>query len=1354
MSQLAIFLLGSPRLELDGEPVEVERRKAIALMAYLVVTDYSHSRDVLATLLWPEYDQTRARAALRRTLSVLNKASTGIGLDVDRETIGLKQDPKLWVDLQQFHQRLAACRRHAHPDTEVCAACLPLLTEAVTLYRDDFLAGFTLRDSPPFDEWQFFQTENLRRELAGALEKLVQGHTAQAEYEPAIAYARRWLGLDPLHEPAHRQLMQLYAWTDQHAAAMRQYQECAQILEKELGISPSAETEALYEQIRARRLSRAPLEPERTQAGEQTNRGDFVTRPSPLPPFLSSAPLPPSPPAFFVAREQELAQLNRYLETMLADQGQVVFITGEAGSGKTALIREFARRAQDSFADLVVANGNCNAHTGIGDPYLPFREMLGLLTGDIEAGWLRGTITQENAHRLWTLLPLSIQALLKLGPDLIDSFVSSTALATRAAGLSLDQTDELDRLKQLGQRQSVGNDADGVAQSDLFEQFTDVLQFLTRQHPLLLIIDDAQWADTASLGLLFHLSRRLAGSRILMVIVYRPHDIALGRPSTHATATGPVERHPLESVVNEIRRAYGDIEIDLDQAMDRHFVEAFLDVEPNQLGPEFRTALYHQTQGHPLFTVELLREMQERGDIIRDEQGRWIEGLTLNWGTLPARVEAVIEERIARLAENLRDILAVASVEGERFTAQVIARVQQTQERQLLRVLSQELEKRHQLVQEQGEIQVNGHFLSRYQFAHTLFQQYLYNTLSAGERRLLHGEIAVALEEAYEGRIEKVTVQLAHHYAEAGQIEKAVDYLLQAGDRARYLYAHQEAIDFYQQALTFLKEQRAYERAARTLMKLGLTYHLAFNFQQAREAYGEGFALWQQAGTGQPTPLPPAPHALRTTWYNPPTLDPTMAMDDVSGGLINQIFSGLVTLTPELDVIPEVAQSWEVLEEGRQYIFHLRDDVRWSDGLPVTAEDFVYAWKRVLNPATASPNAIYLFDVKGARAFHQGEISDPDQVAIQALDPVTLRVELVKPTSYFPQLLTLWVVYPLPRHVVARHGEAWTEPDHIVTNGPFKLTQWQPGRLMVLERNPDYRGQATGNVQQVVLHLNVASSAETLEMYETDRLDVVRIFVLSEMDRIRRQRAAEYLSVPQLYTQYVGFNVRQPPFNDPRVRRAFVLACDKETLASVTLSGYYFPASGGFIPPEMPGHSPGIGLPYDPEQARYLLAEAGYPGGRNFPVVEALTKPKHTLECNYISQQWRENLGVEIKWQIIEWGMLLDRLNRAPPPLFRMGWSPDYPDPDNLLRMGVHTEDWLGWQNETYMGLLQKARRTTNQAERMELYQQADKILVEEAAIMPLLHGRQHLLIKPWVSKLPTSAIKWNFWNDVIIEPH
>ena len=249
MSRLKLYLFGPPRLERTGVPLDLGRRKAEALLAYLAITDQRHSRDALATLFWPESDSSRGRAGLSRTLSVLNKALGAGWVAADRETVTVNPDADLWVDVIHFQQLLADRRSHGHPDNMVCAACLPMLEEAAGLYQADFLTGFTLPDSPQFDEWQFYQTEGLRRELASALERLGRGYTGQDNLERAIVHVRRWVELEPLEEPARRQLMTLYAQSGQRTAALRQYQVCVELVDRELGVSPQAETTALHERI-------------------------------------------------------------------------------------------------------------------------------------------------------------------------------------------------------------------------------------------------------------------------------------------------------------------------------------------------------------------------------------------------------------------------------------------------------------------------------------------------------------------------------------------------------------------------------------------------------------------------------------------------------------------------------------------------------------------------------------------------------------------------------------------------------------------------------------------------------------------------------------------------------------------------------------------------------------------------------------------------------------------------------------------------------------------------------------------------------------------------------------------------
>ena len=505
----------------------------------------------------------------------------------------------------------------------------------------------------------------------------------------------------------------------------------------------------------------------------------------------------------FVGRERELERLQQFLHKASTGQGQVCFVTGEAGMGKSALVHEFVRRAQEVNDHLVATVGQCNAQTGMGDAYLPFRELLTVLTGAEDTKQTTNTISATNAARLKEFIRISGETLIEVAPDLIGLFVPGASLLAKLASTAATKSKLPDKLaqqvdqtdKQAGGPVKINSDLD---QEKIFAQYTSVLTALAKEHTLILILDDLHWADSASLNLLFHLARKLPESHVLIVGTYRPDDVALGRNG---------ERHPLEPLVNELKRYYGEILIELGatQASEgRAFLDELLDSEPNQLETSFRQQLFARTEGHPLFTVELLRSLQERGDLVQDKYGRWIESASLNWEALPARVEGVIEERIGRLTADLRETLAIGSVMGYDFCAQVVARVRGLRERELLKELGRELDKRHHLVYELGETQVGQQFLSIYRFAHVLFQHFLYNELSKGERRLMHNDVAMALETLVEGHTAESAVQLARHYAEAGDEAKAAEYEIQAGDTSKRAFAFPEARLHYRRALEML----------------------------------------------------------------------------------------------------------------------------------------------------------------------------------------------------------------------------------------------------------------------------------------------------------------------------------------------------------------------------------------------------------------------------------------------------------------------------------------------------------------------------------------------------------------------
>jgi len=513
--------------------------------------------------------------------------------------------------------------------------------------------------------------------------------------------------------------------------------------------------------------------------------------------------------AIIVGRESELSRLSGLLAKVLAGAGRVVFITGEAGTGKTALATEFIRRAIAERPTLACATGNCNAHTGAGDPCLPFREILRHLAEGCSAPtpWDTGRADSVSPPGLLTLR--LAEAIVQSGPDLIGTLVSGDFLSERLQSYCPAPTGPPREIERLARENLNPLAAARLQQTDLFEQFARVMIRLAAHGPLILMLDDLQWADGSSINLLFHLGRRISSSAILVLAAYRPSEVCAGRGGG---------RHPLEGVVNELQRHSGEPLIELKEENDRSFVDCLLDAESNQLGAGFREMLYCLTRAHPLFTTELLRILREKGHLARDNSGCWIDASPVDWRSLPARVEGVIAERIERLSPRLQSIVTVAAVEGERFTGEVLGRVLGIDDMSMVQILGEELDKRCCLIRAEGSTLVEGRRFSRYRFRHVLFQKYIHDRLDAAERAYLHEKVGLVLESLIGDLVDSLAADLAWHFREAGSRRKAVDYYERAGKRARRLLASHEAIAQLSQALDLLDQSP--ESAERTEKEL------------------------------------------------------------------------------------------------------------------------------------------------------------------------------------------------------------------------------------------------------------------------------------------------------------------------------------------------------------------------------------------------------------------------------------------------------------------------------------------------------------------------------------------------------
>ncbi len=1006
-----------------------------------------------------------------------------------------------------------------------------------------------------------------------------------------------------------------------------------------------------------------------------------------------------------VGRDVELLMLQNMFRDATEDaEGHIVTVVGDAGVGKSRLLFEF-----EKWVDFLPEEIWC---------------FKGRATRESEATPY-GLIRRMFAHRF----------------EIRESDSAEEVRNKFRAGMSV--TLNFDQIDLVGQLLGLDFSASRAVQAQLgSETFGErAIAYLARylramaSQPTVIFLEDIHWADDSSLDLIDHLGTALSDTRLLVVCLARP-SLFERRPrwgeglDFHSQVDlNPLSRRASRALVREILQKVKDVPTDL------------------------RDLIVEGAEGNPFYVEELIKMLIEDGVIVHGEEQWQVELERLAGIQVPPTLVGVLQARLDTLPPEEKLLLQRASVVGRLFWDAAVAELEAAEASGIdeaeVALLLEAVRDRELIFRREHSAFAGA---EEYIFKHALLRDVTYETVLLKLRRVYHRQVARWLEIAAGKRIGEYLGLIAGHYELAGEGEKAVEYLLQAGDKARLTYACQEASGYYKRALPLLGEQGKQDQMARTLMKLGLAYDLAFDFQGAQQAYEQGFALWQRAAQTQEKDLLPAPHPLRLPAGEPTTLDPTTADNVISSAKILQLFSGLVELRPDVGIVPDVAQSWEVLEDGKKYLFHLRDDVKWSDGRPVTAGDFEYAWKRVLGDRSTYSIPRLLYDVVGARAFHKGEVSNPNTVGVKALDDVTLAIELEGPTGYFLHLLANAVTFPVPRHIVELHGETWWHPEKIVTCGPFILESWQPGKQMTLTRNPDYHGRFTGNLQSIELLLSDLEPAEALEMYKGEQLDVMEVTTFAA-SKIQQRHAGEYRKVPRLITMYLQFDVNRPPFDDVRVRRAFVLATDQEALVR-SVRPDCFPATGGFVPLGMPGHSPGIGLPYDPEQARRLMVEAGYPAGKGFPVVECLTLPDRLDIGENLRDQWQENLGLQIRWDMMESSALLARLGERMPHLFILGWRADYPDPDNFLRVQIGDFQRQRWQHEGYNSLVKQAQRSLEQWERIKLYEKAERILVDEAPIMPLFYRSTRLLVKPWITSFPTTGLREWFFKDVIIKRH
>ncbi|HEX3036058.1 MAG TPA: peptide ABC transporter substrate-binding protein [Thermodesulfobacteriota bacterium] len=482
----------------------------------------------------------------------------------------------------------------------------------------------------------------------------------------------------------------------------------------------------------------------------------------------------------------------------------------------------------------------------------------------------------------------------------------------------------------------------------------------------------------------------------------------------------------------------------------------------------------------------------------------------------------------------------------------------------------------------------------------------------------------------------------------------------------------------------------------------------------------------------------------------PPTLDWSLSTDSTSYTILVNIMNGLTKFGEDYMPEPALAEGWEISEDGKTYTFYLRKDVIWTDGKPLRAEDFEYSWKRLLNPATGADYAYFLYDIEGAEEYNTGKEKNPDRVSVRAVDDHTLSVKLKRPASYFPSLLSFMSTFPMRKDVVEKYGDKWTKPENIVTLGPFKISLWRHHERILLTENPKYWG-AKPKIQKVEMIMN-ENPMSTLALYESGELDYLdgRGIPILEVPRLRL--SPEFNTEPQFRGNYIAFNVKKPPFDNPLVRRAFSAAIDRERLVQLIQGAGV--ASTSWIPKGMLAYNPEIGIDFNPEKAKSWLAEAGYPNGKGFPRVAFLYPDvgNNRIVSEALQSMWKRYLGVEAELENQEWKVYLSTINTDPPPLHRAGWGADFPDPHNFMNLFECNSgnNRTRWCNSEYDRLVEKAAEERDLRKRIELYDEAQKILTQtDVPIAPMFISIQYSMIKPYVDGLEPNPLDLILFDKV-----
>lgn len=476
---------------------------------------------------------------------------------------------------------------------------------------------------------------------------------------------------------------------------------------------------------------------------------------------------------------------------------------------------------------------------------------------------------------------------------------------------------------------------------------------------------------------------------------------------------------------------------------------------------------------------------------------------------------------------------------------------------------------------------------------------------------------------------------------------------------------------------------------------------------------------------------------------DPQTLDPGRMSGAPEGRIAFNIFEGLMMPGPTTEglddpsdvVVPGVAHSYELSEDGRVYRFHLREDAKWSNGEMVTSRDFERSWQRVLTPGFPGDYVQKMWVIKNGEAYSTGALSDWSQVGVKSLDDHTLEVTLNEPTPYFPELVAFYTFFPVPMDLIESLGDdavKWTRPENIISNGPYELTSYRPQQDMTLEKNPHYWDADNVPITKALVRI-IDDTNAVVNAYRTGALHWTGTSLpVAQIASLLTH--PDYTTEPMLGTYYFRINVADEtsPLADEKVRRALALAIDRRSLVEETMNNLYVRADT-FVPP-MDGWDPiAEPLSYNPSEARRLLAEAGYPDGEGFPEFEFLynTDENHKLIAEAVQAMWIRNLGVRVTLVNKEWRSYLQDVSTLNYQMARAGWIGDYNDPTTFLDLWESTNgnNNTGWADEEYDALLAEARKEADPDQRLEYLKEAERIVMERGPIIPVYYYTNNFLV-------------------------